>query len=332
MKRQISLILALALSGCGEASSDKVPIAAQPVIVRVANVSALPSTVPIVGKVRAAQQAVLFARVPASVSAVEPLGGSLAAGQPPVTLVAPEITARLAAARAEAARLQADLAREERLLKEGAAAPEVVRSLRQQSAAAASMADEAAAHAALLAPSVPFAGKVLRSTLRVGDTVAPGTLLAEVASEDSLIIEIEVPLTVPLVTPGGALLISSGGKSYQATLVELAPAGGLGMRVRAGRLALAVSTGLRPGDAVRVDWPSVGTPLVIVPEASISRRSQLEQAIVIREGRAELRLVRTAGSAGEGMVAVATGLNAGEIVVTSAEAPLRDGSPVEVRR
>jgi multidrug efflux system membrane fusion protein len=89
---------------------------------------------------------------------------------------------------------------------------------------------------------------------------------------------------------------------------------------------------LLPGDVARVDWPGVGAPLVVVPASAILRRSQLEQVAVVREGKAEIRLVRTAGPAGEGRVAVATGLSAGERVVVESKSPLRDGQPVEASR
>lgn len=333
MKRPpLALALAALLSGCGDAPSaapsDTLPTA----IVRVAEASALPPAAPLIGKARAARQAVLVARVPGSVVALEPLGALLAAGRPPVTLAAPELSARLAAARSEAARLAADLAREERLLKEGAAAPEVVRSLRQQAAAAAAAEAEAEAMAAMLAPAAPFDGRVLRSPLRVGDTVAPGMVLAEVASDGDLVVEVEVPLAFPSAPSGTLIRVSADGRSAEARLAELAPAAAAGARVRPARLELPASAGFLPGEGLRVDWPGVGSPRVTVPAAAVRRRSQLEQVVVVREGRSEVRLVRTAGPAGEGRVAVTSGLAGGEFVVVGSDAELRDGQPLEVRR
>jgi len=332
MNRFLLPLAALSLVACGDSPQGTPSEALPTVVVRVVEAAALPPSSPLVGRVRASQQAILVARIPASVASAEPLGATLAAGQAPVTLVAPEVAARLAAAKAEDARLAADLAREERLLKEGAAAPEVVRSLRQQAAAAAAMAEEAAAHAAQLAPAAPFAGKVLRSPLRAGDTVLPGTLLAEMAADGPLVVEVDIPLAFPAIEVGAVLRVVVGDRSAEARLAELAPAAGKGARVRSARLSLPASGGFVPGDVVRVDWLGVGAPLVTMPEAAIIRRSQMEQVAVVREGKVVIRLVRLAGSAGEGRVAVATGLAPGEQVVVEAKSALRDGQPVEVTR
>jgi multidrug efflux pump subunit AcrA (membrane-fusion protein) len=56
----------------------------------------------------------------------------------------------------------------------------------------------------------------------------------------------------------------------------------------------------------------------------------LDTVFVVRDGRAILRVVRTAGSA-DGLREIVGGLDPGEIVVTEGSALLEDGASVEVQ-
>jgi multidrug efflux pump subunit AcrA (membrane-fusion protein) len=59
-------------------------------------------------------------------------------------------------------------------------------------------------------------------------------------------------------------------------------------------------------------------------------RGQMELAFVVKDGRAQLRIIKTGKRLGN-EIEVVSGLTAGETIVVEGATSLRDGQPVEVR-
>jgi RND family efflux transporter MFP subunit len=123
----------------------------------------------------------------------------------------------------------------------------------------------------------------------------------------------------------------SDGAEIIGTLEELATAADPQTRTRLAKVALPASAAAaHSGDFVRVAWPAGEVTTITVPVEAVSVFGQMERVFVVEQGRAHLRLVKTAGSQ-EGRMRIAAGLDAGETVVLTAPAALRDGQRVEVQ-
>ena len=68
-------------------------------------------------------------------------------------------------------------------------------------------------------------------------------------------------------------------------------------------------------------------PAVLVTEAAVVRRGQIESVFVVEEGKVRLRLVKT-GRKMDGKVEVLSGLSGGEVVVVRDAHLLQDGAAV----
>ena len=67
-----------------------------------------------------------------------------------------------------------------------------------------------------------------------------------------------------------------------------------------------------------------------VPASALVVRGQLEIVFVVKDGKAQLRLVRTGKRQGD-QIGLLSGLSDGETVVVEGAAGLRDGQPLEVK-
>ena len=80
---------------------------------------------------------------------------------------------------------------------------------------------------------------------------------------------------------------------------------------------------------MRVLLPGTAVKSYLVPAVAVSTYGQMERLFVIRDGTAELRLVRTGERQGE-QVEILAGVSAGEQVVVQGQDLLRDGQPVQL--
>ena len=84
------------------------------------------------------------------------------------------------------------------------------------------------------------------------------------------------------------------------------------------------------GQFVRVWFSGPPVQHFRVPIGAVTLFGQMERVFVVADGRAQLRLVRTGARSGA-FVEVLAGLDAGEKIVATPTAALRDGQPLEVR-
>lgn len=337
------LVLALAAAGCGGGGAHE-PAGAEPEPVRARLAEAvrteLPSRVEITGTVTAEQEAAVSARISAAVTAVhvdagdrvergqllleidpqvsagqtDQAAGALAQAQAALALARRNHERYQALAAADAAsELEVDLARTQLEQAEGA--------VRQAGGALAS----ARAVGADARVTAPFAGRVARRMVEVGDLAAPGRPLLTIESEGGRRLTLAVPESLAAnLALGDEVRASVDARpdlgAMTAVVVEMAPGADPVSHAVAVELALPVegvstgATGLASGSAGRA-WIETGRrAAVTVPEEAVLRHGGLE-LVVVRgdDGRASTRAV-TLGAAFDGAVEVLSGLDGGETV------------------
>lgn len=286
----------------------------------------------VAGTVRPVDRAVVAARVMGSVVVADfAVGQRVAAGDRLVTLAAGEIDARLAQAQAALDAAVREHARESALFDQGASPAESVRSLADRVRGAEALVKEAKTLLGYTRIDAPFSGVIARKFVQAGDLAAAGTPLFSIEGIDRLRAEIEVPASLPLLAVGTPLTVRlPDGAEVSGTLEELADAADPQSRTRLAKVALPASaSAVHSGDFVRVAWPAGEFTALTVPAEAVSAFGQMERVFVVEEGRARLRLVKTAGRQ-DGRVLIASGLDAGETVIVAASGTLRDGLRVEV--
>ena len=322
------------LVGCGSpeaaANADGAPVP-----VRVAKVGAREQALGLAlpGTLRATDHAVVASRVMGVVARADLAAGRVVeAGAVLVEIEAPEMAARLAQAEARLAAILREQERDAALAVQGAAPAEAVRTQADRRRAAEA---EVAGARTLLAQTrvaAPFAGVIARRMAQAGDLALPGTPLFALEGKGRLRVELDVPASLPAQPLGARIGVRLPGGEIDGELQEWSPTADPSSRTRAARIALpadVVEAGA--GDFVRVFWPTGRGTVMVIPAAAVRAHGQLERVYVVEDGRARLRLVKSAGKETDGLVRVNSGLAEGELVVVDAEASLRDGQVVEVR-
>lgn len=329
-------LAAMLLAGCGQPSGDVVssPPSADPVPVRVEQVSVQPlwDEEEVVGNVIAAQHAVLSAKVTGVIDAIKVApGAQVVRGEDLATIDAREIKARLDSAVAAQDQAGKDFARNERLLQSGSSTRQEFDAATTRRRTADAAVVEARTMLQYTAITAPFDGVVTRKLVGVGDLATPGKPLLEMENSSLLRFECEIPeALVDRVTMDEELLVSidAAGKTLGGKVSEIAPSASAGSRTFLVKLDLPPAEKLRPGQFGRVRVPVRERPAVLVSEAAVVRRGQIESVFVVEDGVARLRLVKT-GRKMDGRVEVLGGLSGGESVAVADAHLLTDGAAVE---
>ena len=345
------------LTGCGRPpTADANPIAASktaPLAVRVAQVQSvnIPRTQPVAGTLRPLDHAVVAAKIMGTVTRADlTVGQSVAAGETLVTLAADEITARLAQAQAALDAILREQSRETTLRDQGVSPADTVLTLADRRRSAEASVREAQSLQNYTHVTAPFAGVITRKLIQLGDLALTGTPLLEIEGTTDLRAEVDVPASLPLLPLGTGLRVEFTTGETTGTLTEISPAADPLVRTRHAKITLPVTAAsaaaansatartadtkhaARSGDFVRVLWPAGEFAAALtVPDEAVSPFGQMERVFVIVEGRAQLRLIKTADAATPGRLLVSAGLEANETVILAPPASLRDGQPVEVQ-
>jgi RND family efflux transporter MFP subunit len=329
-----TLILALA-AGCSRPAPAGAGPALAPATVQTAPVrqETVRLTRELGGTVRAKNEATVASKVMATVVRADAaIGRPVRAGAVLVTLSAVEIEARVEQAKAALSQTERDHAREAALLEKGAATADTVRSLADRLRAARAGLAEAETMLSYTLITAPFDGVITRDHVNPGDLAVPGGPLFALEAPRPLRVEVEVPesLATPAAGAEVEVRLAPDAAPVKARLAEFSPAADPGSRTRLAKLDLPEAATARTGQFVRVLWPAGEASVVTFPEAALTPFGQMERVFVVREGKAELRLVKTGRSEG-GRLQVLAGVQPGETVVVSPPAALRDGQPVEVK-
>jgi RND family efflux transporter MFP subunit len=287
----------------------------------------------VAGTIRAKRQARLEAKVAGRIEQMRAVPGeAVRTGQLLVRLDFEETRAKLDQAVALRQQAVSDLERYEALLDRGAATPSEFEAVQARSRVAQATVEEVQTmlgHAEILAP---FNGVVTRKLADVGDLAVPGRPLVEMEDPAALRAEADVGESLIDRLEIGQLIevrVSTMATPLQGTVTEIGPAADPASRTFVVKVDLPRTPGLRGGAFASIAVPVGRTDALRVPATAVVQRGQLELVFVANEGQAELRLVKT-GKRDGAEVELLAGVSAGESVVVSGAAQLREGQPLQI--
>lgn len=343
-KKVISFLLLagfVALSGC-QGGHEGEPLPGLPVVqVTVQEVmeDSVRPQIEVVGTVRAVEQASIAPRVSGQIVELPVvLGSQVQKGDLLVRISAGELTAQVVQAQARVEQAGRNLAREQRLQKEGASTPETVKSLQEQARIAGAVHKEVTAMLGYATITAPFAGTITRKIASVGDLALPGVALLELENDKVLQVVAQVPERLILKVRQGDILpisVPAAGLRLSGEVAEVAPAADPASRTAAVKINIAAGADLRPGQFARVTFSGPEEKALAVSEQAVFSFGQMEQVFLVDDVEAatttvaRLRLVRT-GARYDGLVEILAGLAPGDRVVVRGAERLLDGQPLEV--
>ena len=319
-------------------------------------------TVPILGRLVAAQRGEVAARVAAAVETLAvQVGDRVEAGEAVAELDRDRLqasaalaTARVSAAeaqivadRAELSLLQQELRRLTRLRESAAFSPAQLEDKRQEIEAATAritraeaQLEEARADLALARTDLddavvraPYSGVVTERYVSAGDYVVPGEPVVALLDDGSLEIEADVPsVRVRNLDPSDRVAVRfDGGFTTTARLRAIIPDENPRTRTLAVRFALEETEGgtlLASGQSITLEIPvGAARQVVTVDKDAVLRRPSGDMVFVAAEGEAQPRPVTLGEATGERFV-VDTGLEPGELVVVRGNERLRPGQAI----
>jgi RND family efflux transporter MFP subunit len=344
----------LAIAACGSHEAELAEADLTPVAVTLAAVerSTDATSIEVRGTVQPTRQASLSSRVMGPVVAVRVRAGDrVAAGQTLIEIQAEASDGQLAQASGALAQAQAALALAERnyqryqaLHAESAASDlelDMARMQFDQAQGAVTQAEGAVqAATSVAAESVvkaPFAARVVRTMVEVGDLAAPGRPLVQVESREGQQIWLNVrEADIQRLAVGDEIAVSIDARpelgTVTGTIREIEPSADPAthtVTVKADLGELEVPSGLSGRAAIAGD---AGDRL-FAPSTAVHRRGGLE-LVVVRgtDGGARTRAVTTGVELPDGRVEILSGLDEGDQVAIDLMAPVADGTPLEVAR
>ncbi len=349
-------ILPLA-AGCGVRESSaqsptKVPAAEPAVSVKTApvGVQALPRTLTLTGTLTANRESGVAADVVGKVAEIYVERGSrVRAGAPLIRLdrrqaelADAEARSQSAAVESQAALAQAECVRAEKLFADGAINQAEFDRSKTQCEAAALNAHAARARRQMagknlgdLVIKAPFAGIVADRFVNVGEYVRAETKVASVVQLTPLRLELSVPehaLSAFGVGADVAFKVAAWPNQTFTGKVRF-----IGATVRRATRDLLVDAvvdnkdeRLRPGMFAVAEVKLGVVTLPVVPKGALRTddRAGIDRLFIVHEGRVEERLVHTGPSSGD-LVAIQTGVKAGEQIVLAPGSDIRDGLKVQ---
>lgn len=181
----------------------------------------------------------------------------------------------------------------------------------------------------------PVDGRVVRRRVEPGETVLPGQVLGVVQTADVLrVVTFVTEKEVNALTVGGPARVSTPGvrgRVYSARVESVAAEADAATGNFAVKLTVANDDGLlRSGMTARVELEGLSyDDVLLIPAAATVDRDRRRVVYVARDGAAREVEPVLAATLGE-RVPVLAGLEAGDVLITSALEDLVDGSPVEV--
>lgn len=358
-----AVLLAVTLTGCGH-KADKAETKQPPVVTGVtlaqASGEVIPDGVEAVGTVRAANVAVIAARLPATVTGVLVREGDrVGRGKLLVTLEAAESSAQASAATAQVAEAEraldeararkrladatferyANLFRDEAVTRQEMDNRRADRDVADQgverAAARLAAARESARAAGVVAGYTrivsPLAGVVTAKQVENGMTVFPGTPLLTIEGDGGHRLEASVPESLAGRVKLGRrvpVTIDGAGLSLEGRVVEMVPAADPASRTFTVKVELA-GAGIKSGMFGRAFIATGERKGILVPKSAVVERGALTSVWTVDQGNtARLRLVKT-GKPVADRVEILSGLSAGERVVATGLEKVVEGAKIQ---
>ena len=179
----------------------------------------------------------------------------------------------------------------------------------------------------------PISGVVSERTANLGEYVSPQQKVATIVNLNPVRVRIDIPeQAIPRVRVGESVSIRVSAypdRNFAGHIARISPSVSAQSRTLAVEAEVQNPNGeLKPGQfaTVRILLPQSG-PAVLVPQRALRQVSGATYVFVIKNGRAEQRLVQTGQSEGD-LVEINSGIAADEIVATSNVDQLSDGITV----
>lgn len=352
----VPLALALALAGAASVAAGA-PAAGQPVAGKPAAGQAAPQAAAATsatvayrdidrraiaeGVVEAVRQSTIAAQVAGRVIALNvKAGDTVKAGQLLVQIDPRSAAQTEAASQSQVREAQANLTnakaafeRSKQLAAQKFISQAALDQAEAQYLAAQAQASTAIANAGVSATSksyttvvAPYDGVIASTDVQIGDMATPGRPLVTVFDPRALRVTATLAQAVlaraDLAAPV-AIEIPSLKRSLTAQHVTVIPVADVRTHTTQVRLDLPESAGLMPGQYARAAIVTGHAKALTIPEAAVLRRSEVTAVYVLdARGKAQLRQVRLGEPAGNGLVEVLAGLNAGDRVSLE---PVRTG-------
>lgn len=180
----------------------------------------------------------------------------------------------------------------------------------------------------------PIDGFVSERTADVGEYVSPQQKVATVVRTNPLRIRIDIPeQAIPEVRVGQSVSITTSAwpdKNFAGRVARIAPNVSATSRTLAVEAEIENGSGaLKPGQfaTVRI-LQERAAPAVLIPARAVATEAGVSRVFVIKNGRAEQRLVQTGQTEGD-LIEVKSGVAADEQVATSNLEQLSDGIAVK---
>jgi multidrug efflux pump subunit AcrA (membrane-fusion protein) len=179
----------------------------------------------------------------------------------------------------------------------------------------------------------PISGYVADRPADIGEYVTTSTKVATVVSTNPLRLRIDIPeQTIQSVRVGESVSVNVSAypdRAFSGHIARVSP--NVTQTSRTLTVEAEVDNGdgsLKPGQfaTVRIQQP-VAAPALLVPARAVHTEGASSHLFVIKDGRAEMRLVQLGQTEGD-LVEIRTGIAAGEQVATSNIEALSDGSAV----
>ena len=346
--------ISLSLAACGSHEAELAEAELAPVSVTLAAVerSSDAKAIEVRGTVQPTRQASLSSRVMGPVVAVKVRSGdTVRAGQTLIEIQAETSDGQLAQAGGALAQAKAALAMAERnyqryeaLYAESAASElelDMARMQFDQAQGAVSQAEGAVQAATSVASEsvvkAPFAARVVRTMVEVGDLAAPGRPLVQVESREGQQMWLDVrEADIQRLAIGDEIAVRLDTRpelgTVTGTVREIEPSADptthtTTVKVDLGELQ--IPSGLSGRAAIAGD---AGDRL-FAPSTAVHRRGGLELVVVrAADGTARTRAVTTGVDLSDGRIEILSGLDEGDQVAVDLTAPVADGTPLEVAR
>ncbi|MCS7091436.1 MAG: efflux RND transporter periplasmic adaptor subunit [Limisphaera sp.] len=337
--RGFLLFIGWALAGCHRPSGPQPTVVAEPLpeaTVRIQSVERHRrwANEEVVGTVRPKLRAALEAKVSARIEELRVVPGQrVRAGELLVRLDDREIRARWEQARAMYEQAERDFRRRETLLREQTISRAEYDAAEAQLRVAAAVLQEAETQLGHTRLVAPFDGLITAKHADVGDLAVPGRALLEIEDPTALRLEADVPeALLDRVQLGQSLIvrIPAARLELQGVVSEIIPVADPRTRTFPVKVDLPVHASLRTGQFGRLLIPVAEIEAIRVPVRAVHVRGQMELAFVVKDQRAQLRLVKTGKRLGD-EVEVVSGLVPGESLIVETDRPLREGQPVRIQ-
>ena len=338
--RVLTLAVTLALAaGCSrDASSAKDrQRTTEPIPVKIAPVSTslVERTAPVVGSFHANEEVSVGAQIEARVKTVGPdMGDQVKEGDILVTLDDADLQAALRELDARLAKARADNARAQLLRTKGIMAAEEAERARTETAVYEAQRDVVKVKLDRTVIRAPLTGAIAAREVSVGEIVKSGTVLYRLVQEDPLKFRTPVPERFAgLLRLGQTIRLNVDaypGRVFSGQVTRINPTSdAVNRSITAEALVRNSERLLKPGFFAKgqLVYDERGEALA-VPESALTTFAGVTKLFVVKDGKAEERMVRTGIELPDSRREIADGVAWGEQVAASNVERLEQGAPV----